>query len=91
MNTDNIEKYLQIGQRDINWYQDCEALFVGLFGEDKLTTVCKIFAATSINTSMKANITLFRKALYEIENDLPIGAYMPNIKMQLEKIRAGGD
>jgi hypothetical protein len=64
---------------------------VDLFGADRLGLVTKIFAATSINTSLKSNITLFRKALYEIENDKPVGKYLPNIQMQLERVRAGQD
>lgn len=73
----------------MNWYQDCEQVFVELFGIDRLPVIAKIFAGTSINTSLKSNITLFRKALHELDNDLPFGNYLPNIKTQLEYIRAG--
>lgn len=80
-----------IGRRDINWYKECEFLFTDLFGADKLQLVCKLFAATSINTSLKSNITLFRKALIEIQNDKPVGRYLPNIQNQLALIRDGKD
>jgi hypothetical protein len=89
MNTDNIEKYIVTGLRDQYWYEECEKTFTTLFGPDRLHLVTQLFAATSINTSLKSNITLFRKALYEIENGLPVGRYLPNIQMQLERIRAG--
>lgn len=89
MNTEKISEYLLIGRKDKNWYADCRTMFLDLFGSHRLDLVTKIFAATSINTSLKSNITLFRKALYEIENDLPIGRYLPNIQNQLAKIRAG--
>ena len=85
----DIERYIEIGKRDLNWYADCRKVFIHLFGKNKLELVCKLFAATSINTSLKSNITLFRKALYEIENDLPVGKYLPNIQKQLYQIRAG--
>lgn len=91
MNTSKIARYVWIGRKDINWYRDCEDVFVELFGRDKLKLVCQLFAATSINTSLKANITLFRKALYEIENNLPISNYLPNIQQQLKQIREGGE
>ncbi len=89
MKTDKIARYVWIGKRDLNWYQEAESLFTQLFGREKLKLVTQLFAATSINTSLKANITLFRKALDELENDKPIGNYLPNIKKQLEQIRAG--
>jgi hypothetical protein len=91
MNTKNIDRYIDIGKKDVNWYADCQKIFEKIFGPSRLELVCKLFAATSINTSLKANIYLFRKALYEIENDLPVGAYLPNIKKQLYSIRAGGE
>lgn len=89
MNTDDIDKYIATGWRDKHWYEECEKTFVSLFGIDRLHLVTNLFAATSINTSLKSNITLFRKALYEIENDLPVGRYLPNIQNQLERIRSG--
>lgn len=91
MDTGKIARYVWLGRHDIRWYHQAEDLFVDLFGRERLQLVTRLFAATSINTSLKANITLFRRALYEIENDLPIGAYMPNIRQQLQQIRAGGE
>jgi hypothetical protein len=89
VNANNIPKYVYIGRNDVNWYQECQAVFEQLFGPEKLELVCALFAATSINTSLKSNITLFRKAYYEIENNLPIGRYLPNIQRQLAQVRAG--
>lgn len=84
-----IEIYMQIGYKDKNWYAECKKVFLEIFGPEKLILVCQLFAATSINTSLKSNITLFRRALYEIENGLPVGNYLPNIKNQLTLIREG--
>lgn len=86
-----VLQYANIGKADRFWYRDCTATFEKLFGVEELPLVCKIFAATSINTSLKANITLFRRGYYEIKNNLPFGAYLPNIKNQLELIRQGKD
>jgi hypothetical protein len=91
MNTHKIARYVWIGRKDLMWYHEAEDLFVELFGRDRLGLVTKLFAATSINTSLKANITLFRRAMHEIDRDLPIGNYMPNIRQQLEQIRKGDE
>jgi hypothetical protein len=90
MKTDKLPRYLWIGRKDLRWYEDAQSLFEELF-PGRVSLVAKLFAATSINTSLKANITLFRRALHEIDNNLPIGDYMPNIKAQLEQIRGGAD
>jgi hypothetical protein len=89
MNCIDIPKYVLAGKKDINWYPECATVFKNLFGEQKLKLVCQLFAATSINTSMKSNITLFRRAYYELENNLPVGNYLPNIQTQLNRIREG--
>jgi hypothetical protein len=91
MDTNKIARYVWIGRKDRLWYKRAQDLFTELFGAERLELVTKLFAATSINTSLKANITLFRRALHEIDNGLPIGAYMPNIRQQLEQIRAGNE
>lgn len=89
MDTSKIQFYAEIGKSDKDWYHKNQLVFEDLFGTEKLHLVCSIFAATSINTSLKSNITLFRKAYYEIENNLPIGNYLPNIQSQLQRIRTG--
>ena len=89
MDTTEIEKYLEAGKNDKNWYQECEKTLVEIFGQNQLKIVTKIFAATSINTSLKANVTLFKRAYNEYLNDLPIGNYLPNIQKQLLQVREG--
>jgi hypothetical protein len=86
---EDIPRYLWIGRKERNWYQECEAAFIDIFGEEKLPLVTKLFAATSINTALKANITLFRQALYQIEQKLPIEGYMPNIQNQVTLVSEG--
>lgn len=49
----------------------------------------QLFAATSINSSLKSNVRLFRKALHEHENLLPFSVYLPVMLLQLKRIRAG--
>lgn len=89
METKHIPHYLKVGAKDKNWYADCQHLFEDLFGAERLTLVANLFAATSINSSLKSNIRLFRKALHDIENNLPFSNYLPVMLMQLERIRKG--
>jgi hypothetical protein len=89
MDVSKIDLYINAGMKDKNWYQECEQLFVEIYGRERLPLITKLFAATSINSSLKSNITLFRKALHEIENNLPFSDYLPGIKKQLEYVRAG--
>lgn len=99
VDNDKIDLYIEKGWKDRYWYHECQQLFEDLFGKEDLILVCKLFAACSINTSLKSNLTLFRRAYYEIKHDIPIGGiknkqgqplgYLPNIQMQLERIRDG--
>ena len=89
METKNIEKYLTIGAKDKNWYQECQALFEKHYGAERIKFIAQLFAATSINSSLKSNVRLFRKALHEIDSGLPLSNYLPVMKLQLERIRNG--
>jgi hypothetical protein len=89
MDTSKIEHYIKLGAHDKDWYERCENVLVQLFGRDQLVTVANLFAATSINSSLKSNVALFRKAYRELMDGKPFSNYLPNIKDQLEKIRAG--
>jgi len=89
MNIDRIAEYLWVGRNDQHWYKDCQELFEKHFGEEQLPLVTKLFAATSIHTSLPANVRLFRKAYYEIREGLPFGKYLPVMLTNLEYARAG--
>jgi len=90
VNTANIDKYIDRGYKDgLSWYADTQALFVEIYGPEYLPLVSKLFAATSINSSLKSNIRLFRRALYELESGLPMGKYLPVMAMQIDAIRNG--
>lgn len=81
--------YIDIGRADKNWYEEHQLLFEKIYGKDRLSLITSLFAATSINSSLQANVRLFRKALHEIENNLPFSSYLPVMLLQLERIRAG--
>lgn len=89
METKNIEKYIALGAKDKDWYANTEKLFAEIFGRENVPLVAKMFAATSINSSLKSNIRLFRKAWYELKTDKPHENYLPNIRDQLNRLRHG--
>lgn len=89
MNTDNIGRLIAIGARDQHWYRDTEELFAGIYGRERLHFITQLFAATSIKTSLRGNVKLFRKALKELNHDLPFSNYLPVIRFQLDRIRRG--
>jgi hypothetical protein len=91
MNTEKIPEYIDIGYGDKDWYAETENLFVEIYGRHKLVTVANMFAATSINSSLKSNIRLFRRAWHELEHNLPHEKYLPNIRDQLNALRNGGE
>jgi hypothetical protein len=89
MTTEHIAHYLRRGAKEKHWYLETQRLFTDLFGEDRLFLVTQLFAATSIKTSLTANIRLFRRALHEIETGKPFSNYLPAMRFQLELIRKG--
>lgn len=91
MNDSKISHYIQVGHKDLNWYAETEELFVEIFGRPNLKMVATLFAATSMNSSLKSNIRLFRKAHYQIEKGIPHAGFMPGILQQLNRVRDGGE
>ena len=90
MELDNrkISFYIDEGYSDRYWYQECENVLRKLFKDD-WQLAAKMLAATSINTSITSNVTLFKRAWYQYHNDLPLTGYLPNIEKQLAQIKAG--
>lgn len=81
--------YISAGMQDRHWYAEHQKLFEKLFGVEKLQLVANLFAATSINSSLQSNVRLFRRALFEIERGLPFSNYLPVMRLQLDRLRAG--
>lgn len=71
------------------WYRETENTLVDLFGRDRLPLVTRLLAATSINSSLKSNVALFFKAMYQIQNNLPTEGYLPVIQQSIERVRRG--
>lgn len=86
--TKQLEEYLFLGHDSKDWYAETFALFNQQYGR-YATLFTYIIAATSINSTLKSNVRLARKAFYQISNGLEIRGYLPNIKTQLERIQRG--
>jgi hypothetical protein len=89
LRTSNIKLYIKLGSSDKHWYRECRKTLIKIFGEQKLWLVCNLLAATSINSTLKSNISLFKKALHQLESGKPITGYVPVMLMQVERIREG--
>lgn len=61
--------------------------FPGNIWPGKINSCLSIIRCNVHQYFSKSNVTLFRR--YEIENDLPVGNYLPNIQDQLRLIRSG--
>lgn len=86
-----IPEYISLGKADLKWYAECRVTLEEIFPGEDLWLICRLLAATSIHTSLKANIKLFRKALYLYHNDLPFNGFVPVMTKQLVSLKAGGD
>lgn len=87
-NKARLEECLFLGRDSKDWYAETFALLNQQYGE-YATLVTYIIAATSINSTLKCNVRLARKAFYQISNSLEIRGYLPNIKTQLDRIARG--
>lgn len=83
--TDLIGQYLLSGEKFKFWYDDDSKFLKNLFQED-FEFICRVLAATSISSTIQSNVALTLKFLYQHQFGLPLEGYMPNAKMQLEKI-----
>lgn len=88
MNTDNIGMYIAKGSKDIDWYQNTEMLLGELYNTNR-KFAARLLAATSINSSLKSNVRLFRRAYHEYLTGAPVGNYLPVMRLQIERVRSG--
>ncbi|PCJ57332.1 MAG: hypothetical protein COA65_09745 [Rhodospirillaceae bacterium] len=83
----DIDRYLDIGQNDKYWYRDERANLEELFPHEDINLVIDLLCATSINSSLKSNVALFYRALYQYKNNEPFKPYLPNMASSLELAR----
>ena len=83
----NIDRYLDIGQNDKYWYRDERANIAELFPDEDINLIIDLLCATSINTSLKGNVTLFYRALYQVKHNEEFKPYLPAMASSLELAR----
>lgn len=88
VNYENVARYARLGWHDLDWYERAEELLKYHYGVNWMLAA-QVMAATSINSTLKSNVRLMRKAMHELTNGLPLSNYLPNIKAQLERVRDG--
>ena len=84
-----ISKYILYGAGEDNWYEETRKTIVDIFGEEQCWFICQLLAATSINSTLKSNIALFSKALYQWRTGQKFTGYVPVMLMQLERLKKG--
>lgn len=89
LNFQNIATYLWLGRDAVDWYARQRDVLIELFGAQNLVTACQLLAATSINTELRANVTLFSRAIAEIKAGEDVGSYLPIIRKQIQAVREG--
>lgn len=89
MNTHNLTRYMDIGAKDKHWYKDCKKSMQDILPHLDINLVIDVMAATSMNTSLKANISLFIKMYHIIQNDLPFPSLLPAMEYQLRLVKEG--
>ncbi len=60
-----LARFILNGQHDIDWYKDNRLHFQKLFPHFPESLICDLFAATSIRTDVKSNVTKMIKALHQ--------------------------
>ena len=85
-----VLRYAALGESDKHWYRDCKRTIVKIFGEKDVRLVANLLAATSMNTTLKANITLFCKAykILKLGGEFE-GKFLPVMVSSLERVREG--
>lgn len=86
---EKIKRYTKSGIRDKDWYIRCQETIVDIFGEENLWLVSRLLAATSMNSTLKSNISLFIKAWNAIKYDEEFKGFMPVMLSSLNRVRNG--
>lgn len=81
--------YYNSAPKEKDWYLETRETLIQLFGKKELWFVCQLLASTSINSTLRSNISLFIKAYDQIKNNKPFTGYVPVMLMQLERLKKG--
>lgn len=82
-----LKNYIRKGERHKQWYAKANHTIASLFPAEDTDKLCEMLAVTSMNATLKANVSLFIKALYQYKNDLPFDGFLPAVIDHLNKVR----
>lgn len=78
INFEKICYYLNKGWNGKDWYSTESIKLLNLLPEFEELPILKVFAVTSMTTSIEANVHLAIKALLQMKNKIPFVGYLPN-------------
>jgi hypothetical protein len=81
--------YFRSGWDERGWYKETQRSIRFLFGKARGDMFLKIIAATSANTTVKANITLAFKALHQWMSGVDFEGYLPSVIANLQRCETG--
>lgn len=91
LNTSNIGHYLNNGQFHKDWYPNEVEKVINLLPEFENLPIIRVFAVTSMTTSIEANVSLAIKALQQMSREEEIKGFLPAQITYLNLIRNGFD
>lgn len=85
---DFVIKYIKLGWASRFWFEECERVLVDLFPDP--TFAANLLAATSPRNTLRSNVKLFRRALFEWERgELDLTGYFPSVAGNVSRVLNG--
>jgi hypothetical protein len=91
LDTSKIQYYLSQGMYHKNWYTHEKEMLLKHLPEFHNLPIIRVFAVTSMTTSIEANVCLAIKALLQIKRNEKFNGFLPNQKRYLDLVRNGFD
>lgn len=85
----HIDKYVNKGIGSRNWYSDTKKTLLTIFPENDIDVVIDILAVTSMNATLKSNVSHTLRAYYQYKNGMEFTGFLPNVVDHLNYIRNG--
>ena len=89
--SNNLDHYFTLGKNSKFWYKDESEKICTLLPEFTNLPIIRIFAVTSMTTSIEANVHLALKACLQWTKDQPFKGFLPNQITYLNLIKQGKD
>lgn len=87
--TKNIDRYISAGIKDRYWYEETRQVIERLMPGEDINLFIDVLCATSINSTLKSNVTKAVRQYWNIVNGLPTSGDLPAMIYQIELVRQG--